>query len=62
MAEIYDFVKYQSEKEIEMYETSNIGNLCLQCPECDSQHFVVFLDNTLECSECEISIQVEWAE
>ena len=60
MAKIYDFVKYLSDKEIEMYETQK--QLCITCPDCSTQDFVVFLDNTIQCSECDLRMEVEWTE
>ena len=60
MAEIYDFTKYLSERQIEMYETEQENTVqCFGCPDCGSVTFMLMLDMTAECSDCEFSVYLE---
>lgn len=54
MAEIYDFIKYKSEQEIEMYISSTSDNdiACWGCPECENPTFLITLDRVVLCAEC----------
>lgn len=58
MAEIYDFVKYLSEKEISMYETENdLGEfdvMCYGCHECENPTFMLTTAKEILCAECGI--------
>lgn len=62
MAIIYDFVKYKADKEIDAYESELLTEYCVACPECQCQEFTIYLDNTLECLDCEARLRVEWEE
>jgi ribosomal protein L37AE/L43A len=58
MAEVYDFVKYQSEKEIEMYVSSIADDeyACYGCPECDNHTFIVLITSEVLCAECNTTL------
>lgn len=62
MAEIYDFDKYLTAKEIDMYESMGNEKLCIACPGCLGQEFAIYLDNTIQCVDCELSIELEFEE
>ena len=59
MAKIYDFIKYKSEQEIAMYE-SEVEDvmLCFGCPDCGSINFILMLDMTAECSDCDFTVSI----
>jgi hypothetical protein len=54
MAEVYDFTKYKTDQEIEMYisSTSEDEYACFGCPECENPTFLVLLTREVLCSEC----------
>lgn len=54
MAEIYDFIKYQTDKEIDMYlsETNEDEIACFGCPTCENHTFLITLDRVVMCAEC----------
>jgi len=62
MAEIYDFTKYQTAKEIEMYESKEQEKMCITCPECLGQEFAIYFDNTIQCGGCDSLISLEFQE
>lgn len=62
MADIINFGKYKETKEIDSYQSAEEEKLCLACPECESQVFAIFLDNTIQCIGCEVLIGLEFEE
>ena len=54
MAEIYDFTKYKTDQEIEMYISSMAEDemACFGCPECENHTFIVLLTREVLCAEC----------
>ena len=59
MAEIYDFTKYRTNKEIDMFltdvEVDDDTILCYGCPDCESPAFMMTLDKEILCVECGVA-------
>jgi len=59
MAEIFDFTKYKTEQEIEMYLTeSELGEdelMCYGCFECQNPTFMMTIEKEIICADCGIA-------
>ena len=55
-----DFNKYKEENKID--KTSEEEKMCVTCPECLGQEFAIYFDNTIQCADCELLIELEFEE